>query len=349
MTRGRIINALVFLVVLGVALGVYLFYFKDKLKDYKDDLTFQQSLEQLADSLEEDFDNTRPEVIIGAWKNQVIPFTDDINSRAKYFGKAGWSDHEKYAKGEGIIKFWYSKKSEKMITDFYQQTVPAKLGGDAVRIGRFPMPGVLMNMLGITNVEQWSGMNVNEKTVHDELARLSYGLSACELIMDAKPTAIYNLAVGGVYTKQAPGKLLKFRSLGYSMTMNMKSLVDFIESLRMSDIYYSVDALSIKYANIAVAVEPQMNVQILITRATYEEPKAGVGTGGGAGGAPGSAANVYQGSFGGGRMGPGMGRMGPGMGRMGPGMGGGGTPAQQPGAFKKAWKWFNRVFLARNV
>ena len=336
MTRGRIINALFFLVVLGVALGVYLFYFKDKLEVYSADQVFQEKLEAQVTTLSEKFQNCKPDTVIKAWVNQTQPFMDAIKTRTKYFGKAGWSDHETYPKDGRIIKYWYSEESEKVIREFYQKTVPSTMAGNAVMSGRFPMPGPLSQMLNVANIDQWTGMNVKEETVHQELAKLSYGLSACELMMKAKPLAIYEIAVGEEQTKRATQKLLKFRSIGYTTIMTMNTLVDFIESLRMAPIYYSVDALSIKYANIASPQEPPMMVQILITRATYNEAKLGPGVkDSGIDG----AADLFQRSIGrrsasapGGFRGT-----------------GGGTAQAPPSAMKKAWVWFNRVFLARNV
>ena len=94
MKQARIIYALLLCVVLGVFFGVYQFYFKEKLAAYARDAAQCASLEKRLKDLEDYFDRHKPDEIVRNWRSQVVPWTEAIVDRTKFFTYGDWYKHE---------------------------------------------------------------------------------------------------------------------------------------------------------------------------------------------------------------------------------------------------------------
>jgi len=336
MTKGRIIYAVTLLIVLSAFGAVYQFYLKEKLKKYHEDELLKESLQKTYDSLSETFHNTSPEKLVQIWKFQIQPWNDALEERKSYFTFGDWFQHEAPPKEGVILKVWYEETSNKMIWQLYEK-VGEKMSG---RYDLFPAD--VRTTFGVPSIEDWAGQNVTEGIVNEALGRLSYGINVCDMLLAAKASSIRDVIIWPERVdREGYGDLLSLQTLGLSFTMTSKDLVNFLEeNLRLAERYFNVDALRISYDYIAYPTEPHLNVEMLLTQATFK-PRA---TAPPAGETP--------------EVGPGMPTMGPQEmfrqmrrpGARGPrGMREGEEgPPREPGFFGKAWKLFKRYVLYSN-
>ncbi len=336
MTKVRIIYAAVLFAVLGAYAAVYQFYFREKLASYRRDEELKQMLDRTYEELRQAFAGVDPDMLTREWRAQIQPWTDAVTERGRYFNFAGWFVHERPPQEGPILKFWYDEQSNKMILALYQKVVE--------RMGRYDLfPPDIRAELGVPTVDDWAGIDVNEALVSEALSRLAFGIRVCEMMLDAKATRISRVAI---WPQRIEDELLRKQTVGLAFSMGARDLVRFIdEQLRTADRYFTIDGLRITYPYIAYNVDPQLNVEMLLTMARYEPRQAPA--------APEQLA-AAQGA-------PGV-----------PGMIGVAPPGmmqprasqvfddqgmrerrraqqyQEPGFFGKMWKWFKRYVLYTN-
>lgn len=325
MSKGRIISAIILFAVLGVFGGVYQFYFKEKLEVYKRDQEFKEKLEAKLKELENTFSRCKPDVLIREWRTQVQPWRDAVEERAQYFNLGGWGQHELPPEEGGITKFWYDTESKRVLKEFYKE-VGEKMGG----YNRFPAD--IRQNLGIADVDaHWAGKDVTKADVNTELRKLSFGVSLCEMLLEAKIYRLNNFVPWEPHQKKEHSRSLNLRTFGINFDITAKNLVKLLDDkLRAADRYFNIDAIKITYPYIAYPQEPVLNVRMLLTQAAYIPPKGP----GGAVAAPGAPISA-QDSF----LRQGLGR----------------PPSRRPrpeqeelGFFGRAWKWFKRTVLYTN-
>ncbi len=338
MTKGRIISVLILLGVLSVFGGVYQFYFKEKLEAYSRDEQFKETLEATLTKLVDVFSGTKPDVLCMAWTAQIQPWDDAVADRTNYFNWGDWFDHEKPPRDGSILKFWYDKEAQRLVWDLYQK-VSKTMG----RYDRFPRD--IQGMLDVATLEQWENHNVTEKDVNKELAKLSFGISVCEELLDAKASSITEIAVWPpeFQAKEHSG-LLNKQTVGLSFTMTMKDFTKFVDNqLRTADRHFTINALKVNHRYIAYNSEPHLEIAMLLSQTAYARNQARSGSGviaprGGPPGTPsiggtGDAAELYR--------------------RHIEARGGGSRdrsrPEQKPpGVFGRTWKWIKRNIFYTN-
>lgn len=332
MTKGRAISVLVLLAVLGTFGAVYQFYFKEKLEAYSQDQELLAALQRTYDDLDRTFSGFQPEELTAAWSTQRQPWEQAVEQRAAYFHNGEW--YRKAARPPDnvpILRFWYGEEANRLVEDISMKMYST--------LGTYPD---IYGMLGVPRMEQWSGMNIPRRQVINSLGRLSFGISAIEMLMDAGATRINQVLLWPFHDKTHHKDLLTSRTIALSFNMNLENLVKMLEELRQSDQYWHVEALQIDYPYIGYQVEPQLQVQMLLTQAAAK-PRQQAGTA-----VPGEASTGEAGALG------------------SPGLMAGGTAQtlfqmegfgdararmmviQEPGIFGKAWKWFKRYVLYTN-
>jgi hypothetical protein len=324
MKKGQLIYAAILLSILGVFAGVYKFYFEAKLAAYTQDENTKKALEAALDDLEQSFSRTDPEVLTREWRGQTVPWSDAVAARAGFFHWGGWYDHETPPKEGPILKFWYDEECRKMLRKLYE-----KVGEKMGRYDLFP-PDIRQN-LNIPTLDDWTNIDVQELEVNRQLGRLGFGIMACDLLLNAKASSINDISLWPPI-RQAPefNKLLTLQTVGMSFTITAKNLVALLEEkVRLADRYFNVNAIRITYPYIAMNVEPNLQVEMLITQAGFVAQARGEGDTGTAGPGPGQQqpsdlANVYNTSI---RPKAPV------------------APPPEPGFFGKAWKWFKRNIL----
>mgnify|MGYP006296256887 FL=1 len=335
MTKGRIIGALILLAVLSGFGAVYQFYFKEKLEAYSRDVRFQQTLDKTFAQLREKFSGVKPELLTQEWRGETQPWRDAVASRARYYTFGDWFEHPRPEEDTNkIIKFWYGEDSREMGRDLYQKL--------SENMGRYDLlPRNVFADLGVSTVDDWVGVDVTEKAANQQLARLSFGISVYEMLLEAKAAQILSVEIWPQRKEKAHSNLLNLQTVGMRFLMSARNLVEMLEDMRMNDRFFTVDGLRVQYPYIAYQQEPALQVEMLITQANYVAQKKG---GGGGGGAP----QQQMGPGGGPRQGQPQSAREIFMqrGGMRGGMRGGPQQEQEePGAISKAWTWFKRNIL----
>lgn len=277
MTKGRIIYAGVLIAVLGAYGAVYQFYFKEKLASYREDEADKQLLERMYEDLRQAFSGVDPDLLTREWRGQIQPWTDALTERGRYFHFAGWFQHEQPPKEGPILKFWYDEQSNKLVWALYQ-----KVGE---RMGRYDLfPQDIRAELGVPTVDDWAGIDVNEGMVSMALGRLNFGIRVCEMLLDAKATRIGRVAI---WPQRLEDELLFKQTIGLSFSINARDFVRLVDDqLRTADRYFTIDALRITYPYIAYNMDPQLNVEMLVSMARYRPREETVG------GAPGQTGDA---------------------------------------------------------
>ncbi len=332
MTKARIIYVLILAAVLSVYVAVYQFYFKEKLALYRQDVQLRDTLEGAYANLQEKFGGAKPEVVVREWRTQIQPWSDAVLDRAKYFNYGDWFIPRETipTQSTGILKFTYDEMANKMVADLYKRV--------GEKMGQYDLfPEDIRQQIGIPSLEDLAGVDVTLDQVKEHLSRLTFGIRLCDLLLDAKATSVEKITIWPVRKEK---NLLDYQTAGLAFTIAMKDLTSlFEETLHTADRYFSIDALKITYPYVGYNVDPELNIEMLLTQGAFSGmPKlkeGAAGEAGAAGGAPGvkpgagatpSARDVYDRN---------MNR----------------PPRQQyqePGFFGKAWKLFKRYVLYSN-
>jgi hypothetical protein len=330
-TRGRIIYISILLAAAAVFFAVYWFYFKDKLATYARDREFKESLLTCYRELHEDFEGVKPEIFANVWTQQIQPWRDALAEAAEYYNVGGWAEHEPYPEEGSILRFWYSDQVNSMLWDLEQKV------SESAFIAPNMYPRNLQDMTGVAYGEDWANVNVTVEEAYENLQRLSFAISLCELLIDAKASSIVNIVLWAPYTLQKFPDLGTAVTSGVEFTITMENLVALLEKLRMEDRYFSVDHFRITYPYIAHPQEPHLTVEMLLTQIIFtgqnrlqDAPERGA-AGPAAGGS--NARSLYN------RQGMGARRTPQDRGR---------TQPQEPGFFGKMWKLFKRYVLYMN-
>jgi len=234
-----------------------------------------------------------------------------------------------------ILQFWYGEQTAKMTKELWEKA-QKKYGVQVYQ--RIPME--IQNMLGVSYAEEWQGYDITPKLVTDQLERLKYGISLFELLMDNNAQFISRVAIYDPKPAGFIGNTVEYSRAGLAFSMEMEDLVKFLEKLRMSDKFYSVEGLKVSHPRILMKYEPMMEVEMFLVR-THPKPDA---TGVIGGGAPAVAAAP---ALGGNRtptlLAPGARRN-----LMSLDDEEAPTPEAEPTGVAKFWKWFKRTVLFTN-
>lgn len=332
MNKARVLSTMLLLAVFGAFGAVYQFYFKEKLESYSEDQKLRDNLESAYTDLKSTFQGYQPDVLTKAWGDQQLPWQQAVESRTGYFNDGGWYVAEKPPEDVPILRFWYGETANKMILDIYQKMVEA-------RLSYFPVD--LYSQFNVVRAEEWQGLNVKRWEAVKNLANLAFGISALQMLLDAKATRIDTVVLWPLQDKAKHNNLLKSRTIGMRFAITMENLVKLLEKLRQADQYWSVDALKIEYPYLAYPAEPQLTVQMLLTQlAAKPKPQAAAGAvAPGALGAPAAtpgllpspALSTPQALF-----------------SMQDRPMGLPVKTAEPGFLAKAWKWFKRTYFYTN-
>lgn len=334
MNKARIISALILFAVLGGFGAVYQFYLAEKLQKYRDDEAVRDQLEAAFVNLQNTFSGIQPEVLVAAWRAEVQPWTATLQARSTRFDANDWYEIELYPEdGRQIVKFWFDEQVNEQFTDLYQKV------RETPGLYRFPSPQQVRSSLGIPTLSDLENMNLSQQDAYRNLRRLSFFRSVAELILDSRVSAINNLIIWPRRQVQEHNQLLNLQSIGLDINMTARDFVSFVDNqLRTADRHFTVEGMQVSYPYIAYRDEPQLRIQMIMTRAQYLQRSDNQGGGGGGGGGRGSQASA------------------------------GGESAvdlfalsqlrrereaeneaeAEPGPIGKAWKWFKRVVLVTN-
>lgn len=311
--KEQIIGVTILVVVFGALGSVWQFYYKDIFEGYKADDTLRETLEKTHSQLAETFQGYKPELLIQEWQNKMQPWRNAREERATYFSYGDWYDTDVKWDEEGMLKFWYTEESNKMLMDIYRR-VYEKMGG----YDRFPQ-----NIREILNVQQesdWADRDVTIDEVMVNLKVLSFGQSLTQLLLDSNVSQVHNVSVWPRRIPKFFAELLGLQTVGLRISITARDLVKMLDNLRMESRYFTVEGLKISYPYIGYPSEPQLNVSLLLTQAVYRKPADATIQPTAASASRSSSSSAARSS----------------------------VTTEEPGFFGKAWTWFKRTVLVMN-
>ncbi len=264
------------LVFLGVFL-VYQFYFAAKLEEYARNRELLASLNTTNGNLRTTFGDAAPEDVIVDHKGKVEAWNEAIEVRVPYFTDGDWRIHETPPDDVFILQFWYGDESRELVKGLWEKAQKT-YGATVYQNMPEGFPTNLQSTLNVTYAEDWQGLDISAKLVNEELERLSYGISAYELLMNNDAQQILHVDMLDIGSSGFVGKGVDYVRLGLSFTMEMKPLVTFLEKLRSEDSYYSLAGLKIRHPYVAARYEPRLRVDMYLLRAHTTETKTPGGT-----------------------------------------------------------------------
>jgi len=333
MKKGRVISALILLAVLGGFGAVYQFYLAEKLQKYRDDEAVKLQLEQAFVDLQNTFSGIQPEVLVSAWKAEVQPWTATLQARSARFDAANWYEHPMYPEdGRQIVKFWFDEAVNEQFSELYQQV------RETPGLYRFPGPEQVRGALGIPSLQELENMDMTRQQAYRHLRRFSFYRSVADMLLRSRVSSVNDINLWPMRQVQDHNQLLNMQSVGIDINMTARDFVQFVDNqLRTADRHFTIEGLRVSYPYIAYPQEPQLRIQMILTRAQYRaRPQGEAGPAGGVqqaaatGGGGQSAVDLYA------------------LGNLQRQRREAEPPPPEPGPVGKAWRWFKRVVLVTN-
>jgi len=268
LSREHIATILAFVVIL-ILLGVaYALFYVPQIKEYQTHLSELEDLKAALKNLETQFDQTNPEALIAATKNSVQPLVEELQRRAAFF-TYGDSFEIEAIPTDKILRFYYEEKYAEMMSRLDQEIYSRSPYFRYPKKFDVPEPSAL------------AGTALQEKDVIRHFTQIRLTGELIKMFADAKALELRDYEISPPYKKG----LLEMRTIGCSMVIGLDDLVKFIDKLRLSDRYFSIDAISIRNQYLAYPYEPPVEVQLLLTQASFEKASGVIdGTGEGGGG-----------------------------------------------------------------
>lgn len=259
--KAQIMGVVVLVAVFGVLLGVWQFYFKEIFEGYKQDDRLRDSLEKTLNQLKEDFQGYKPELLIEEWRSKVQPWRDAREERGRFFNFGDWYQIELVRQESRMLKFWYTDELNKRMSDLYMRITS--------RIGNFPISqDELRRKLDVSDKAEditWDQVEVNFR-------KLNFGTRLINWLMDSNVTSIKDIVIWPRRIPENYADMIAVQSVGLHITMTTKDFVKMMDGLRQETRYFTVDNIRISYPYIAWQVEPQLDIELIVSQANYRRP-----------------------------------------------------------------------------
>lgn len=266
MSRHHIITILALILILGAMGATWQFYFKEKLQAYTEAEDEMNRLEQRLTSLNQKFKGRNPEVVLAAVRGAVGPMKQAAQARSRFFTMNDMWAEEKVPEDQAtMVKFYYEQQYKEKYAEVqrraYTNTPPTLLPADFMtQFFQVPDPTQLMNMA------------VNKGDVEKWLTQINFGMAVIDMLTQNKAYQVTQMLV---WEPREEFQVLEMRTVGLAFTMQAESLINFLETLREADRYYSVNALRIQNRVLTATYgSPYLEVEMLLTFARYLPEKS---------------------------------------------------------------------------
>lgn len=274
LTREHIVVLVVFVLVAASLGSAYQFYYMPRVQEYKEHIKQREQLKDAVTRVEGKFSGTQPPVIIQAVNDQIQPLQEELIQRAKFFNISDLNAIEPVPENK-ILRFYYIDEYNKMINTLKQEAYSRNVY----------IPEVLA--FGAPRPEELSGRTMELPEVRQGLRRVKFGCSMVRMLMDAKAQYIEQVVIWPNRLSPAYEKLLYGMTTGFKFYMPYSDLVNFMEKIRTSDRYFSINALSLQNKYLRWPTEPPLEVSMLLTQAVFNPPAPEAAPGAAPGATPG--------------------------------------------------------------
>jgi len=260
--RREYIIAIVAVGLIFAAVGAaYQFFYKTRLAQYAENTQALQNLEKALTDLETQFESKIPEDLIKARKGMVQPLKEQVMQRAAFFNTADLLQIDPIPEGK-LLRFYYSDQFNKMLNELRQDAYS--------RTPYRPYPE--WSTFGAPRPDELEGRTVTEQEVKDWLSLIKFGAAIVRMLMDAKAVAVYDVQMWP--ERQDYDSLLKMRTVGLSFVMRYADLVAWLDKLRLENRYFDVNGIGVQNRYLRWAIEPPVEVQMLLTQADFNAAAA---------------------------------------------------------------------------
>ena len=258
MNKAYLIGAAILLVAFAGIGALYQFYVKKVIDGYQEKQTERRQIEKRLKQLETTFYRTKPDVILQAWHEDTQPWADAIAERTAFFN-LGEIPQAPEVPEERIPKFFYRDTFKKMKDDFDDYIFENQVGVD------FDFT------FGAPDENSLSGTSPSKEQVEEWLNLYLRGAHRVRFMVDAGPSSIIEMAVWPKRTVM-DGRLgdIEMISTGYHVSMSLETLIDFLENLKMSERYITVNSLMITNNNLRDS-DNELQVKMVVSQAEFKE------------------------------------------------------------------------------
>ncbi len=259
--REHIIAIGALVAMLMIVGAVYQFYYVKKKAEYDKNLKQMQDIENTLKRMQDTFKGVKPEAFVKAINAQVQPLAEEVVRRAQYFNTGESLQVDPIPEGK-MLKFYYADEFGKRLNELRQDAMG--------RVPYCPYPDT--SSFGAPRPEEFENRTLTEQDVRRGLKWLRFGCTIVKMLMDAKAVAIYQVEIWP--PRPDFDKMLSMRTVGLQFVMKYADLAAFIESLRVSDRYFNVNAIDIENPYLRWQQEPPLQVWMLISEADFVPPPA---------------------------------------------------------------------------
>lgn len=256
MNKGLVIAIMLLISALAGMAALYQFYVKEIIKDLQEKTADREQIEKKLEDLETTFYKTKPEVIIKRWRQETQPWAEAVFQRTDFFELRDEPKPIQVPEGK-IPKFFYVEEFPKLedrlwdYVDEKQCRIPNGLNFNA------PAPKSL------------TGKNPSAEEVETWMIDYEYGASIIRFVADSGASEIKSLAIWPSETilKGSAGTIER-RRIGFDVFLKYEDLVTFLEKLRTSDRYFSVDVLKLTNREL-LDPDAELNAQMIVTQTHF--------------------------------------------------------------------------------
>ena len=258
MNKGLVI-AIVLLIsaLLGMA-ALYQFYVRVMIEDLQQKKADREQIEQKLDDLETTFYNTKPEVIIKTWRQETQPWADAVFQRTDFFQLRDTPEPIDVPEDK-IPKFYYADefpKLEERLLDYVDEK-------------RCAIPGGLK--FNAPSPDSLAGNNPSAEEVEQWLNDYEYGAYIIRFIADSGASRIINLQIWPPKTILTGSTgTIEHRRIGFTISLTYEDLISFLENMRTSDHYFSVDALMLTNSTLR-SPDTELTAKMIVAQTRFTE------------------------------------------------------------------------------
>ncbi len=215
------------------------------------------------------FQKTVPEEIIRQWQEGKQPWINASKARAAFFQLEDIAEIEI---PEGVIpRFWYIDEFPKMEESLFEEALEKKI--------------VLGNInFDILPPSSFEGKNPSAEEILEQVNKYKYGIEMTRIIFDANPARVDEVRIW----PQRPAVMkksgsLETRTIGYRITISFEDLLKFLQKLKSSENYVTVDGIRLSSKNLRFQ-KGLLDVELVLSQANFDSEKVagaepGIGTG----------------------------------------------------------------------